>query len=62
MDIRWACRDSDFEDNAWAHVESDGFENVSGGAEVEFTVSVSAPAGIAAGIKCVALVIADEVQ
>lgn len=63
IDVEWACRDSAFELNAWTHTQSpsSGYEDVDGGAELEFSVTVSVPAGVTAGIRCVALVVADEV-
>ncbi|CAB1104564.1 unnamed protein product [Ectocarpus sp. CCAP 1310/34] len=63
VDIEWACRDSDFELNAWEHTQSpsEGYEDVEGGAELDFSVTVSVPAGVTAGKRCVALVVADEV-
>ncbi|CAM9481299.1 unnamed protein product, partial [Ectocarpus sp. 12 AP-2014] len=63
VDIEWACRDSDFELNAWEHTQSpgEGHEDVEGGVELEFSVTVSVPAGVTAGKRCVALVVADEV-
>lgn len=64
VNIEWACRDSDFELNAWEHTQdpSEGHEDVEGGAELEFSVTVSVPAGVTAGKRCVALVVADEVS
>lgn len=61
VDVEWACRDSDFEESVWTHTQTDAYEAVQGDTDLEFTVSVTAPAGVRAGIKCVALVIADEV-
>ncbi|CBJ30578.1 conserved unknown protein [Ectocarpus siliculosus] len=63
VDIEWACRDSDFELNSWEHtqVPSEGHEDVEGGVELEFSVTVSVPASVTAGKRCVALVVADEV-
>lgn len=60
--VEWACRDNDFEENVWTHTQTDAYENVQGGVDLEFTVSVTAPAGVRAGMKCVALVVADEVS
>eukprot|EP00903_Cladosiphon_okamuranus_P013013 g12142.t1 len=63
IDVEWACRDSSFELKSWTHTQSpsSGYENVDGGVELEFTVTVSVPSGVKAGIRCVALVVADEV-
>ncbi|CAN0055373.1 unnamed protein product [Ectocarpus sp. 4 AP-2014] len=63
VDIEWACRDSDFELNGWEHTQSPsgGHEDVGGGVELEFSVTVSVPASVTAGKRCVALVVADEV-
>ncbi|CAM9263459.1 unnamed protein product [Ectocarpus sp. 13 AM-2016] len=63
VDIEWACRDSDFELNSWEHtqVPIEGHEDVQGGVELEFSVTVSVPASVTAGKRCVALVVADEV-
>lgn len=62
--IEWACRDGSRELNPWGHTTQSpraGFyEDVSGGAELVFDVTVYVPAAVAAGIRCVALVVADE--
>lgn len=64
VEIEWACRDGIKELNSWTHTtQSPGpgfYEDVPGGAELVFDVSVSAPAAVAAGIRCVALVVADK--
>lgn len=64
IDIEWACRDSDFEKKAWTHTQSppEGFEDIEGDQELDFTVSVTVPSKVTAGIRCVALVVADEVS
>lgn len=61
MEVQWACRDS-FGDDAWGHNDDGPQEDVNGGAPITFTVSVTAPKDLEAGVKCVALVVADEVR
>ena len=60
VEVQWACRDT-FGDAAWQREDSGAMTDVEGGSEVEFTLTVSAPDDLEAGVKCVALVVADEV-
>lgn len=59
VDVEWACRDD--EENKWTHNYPESIDDVPSGTEMEFTVTATVPAGVTAGIRCVALVIADEV-
>ena len=61
MEVQWACRD-DFGASGWQHTDSGVQTDVEGGTTVEFTVSLSAPSDLEAGVTCVALIIADEVS
>lgn len=60
VEVQWACRD-DIGDAAWQHYDSGTMTNVQGGSSVGFTLSVSAPSDLEVGVRCLALVIADEV-
>lgn len=59
VEVEWACRDDGLK--KWTHNYPESIPNVPSGTEMEFTVTVTVPAGVTAGIRCVALVIADEV-
>ena len=61
VEVQWACHD-DFGASGWQHTDSGVQTNVEGGTTVEFTVSLSAPSDLEAGVTCVALIIADEVS
>ncbi|CAN0426046.1 unnamed protein product [Ectocarpus sp. 12 AP-2014] len=56
--VEWVC-----EDSSWSITvdPSSDYENVDGGATLEFTVTVSVPAGTTVGTSCAANVLADEV-
>ncbi|CAN0316151.1 unnamed protein product [Ectocarpus sp. 6 AP-2014] len=56
--VEWVC-----EDSSWSVTvdPSSGYENVDGGAILDFTVTVSVPAGATVGTSCAANVLADEV-
>eukprot|EP00752_Nemacystus_decipiens_P002185 g2080.t1 len=58
VEVEWVCADS-----SWTVTvdPSSGYDDVDGGAMLDFTVTVSVPAGAAAGTTCAANVVADEV-
>lgn len=58
VEVEWVC-----EDSSWvvAVDPSSGYDNVDGGTMLDFTVTVSVPAGATAGTSCAANVLADEV-
>lgn len=60
VDVQWAWRDF-FGGAAWQREYSGAVTDIEGGSEVELTLTVSAPSDLEAGVKCVALVVADEV-
>lgn len=59
VDVDWVCADS-----SWTLTvdPSSGYDNVDGGAMLDFTVTVTVPAGATAGTTCTANVLADEVR
>lgn len=58
VEVEWVC-----EDSSWTLTvdPSSGYDDVDGGATLDFTVTVSVPAGAAAGTSCAANVVADGV-
>ncbi|CAM9655002.1 unnamed protein product [Ectocarpus sp. 13 AM-2016] len=56
--VEWVCEDSSW--SITVDLSSD-YENVDGGATLEFIVTVSVPAGSTVGTSCAANVLADEV-
>lgn len=61
VEVQWSCRD-DVGDAAWQHDDSGAQTNVPGGSTLEFTLSVSVPSDLEVGVKCTALIVADEVS
>lgn len=58
VEVDWAC-----EDNSWTLTvdPSSGYDDVDGGANLDFTVTVTVPADATAGTSCAANVLADGV-
>ncbi|CAN0271836.1 unnamed protein product, partial [Ectocarpus sp. 12 AP-2014] len=44
VDVEWACRDDG--ENKWTHNYPESMESIPSGTEMEFTVTVTVPAGV----------------
>lgn len=58
VEVDWVC-----EDSSWTLTvdPASGYDDVDGGASLDFTVTVTVPAGATAGTSCSANVLADGV-